>query len=244
MQRFLLSLFLALLCSHLLLAQTDKTELPAVKLLFFKNIFDSLQLYIQNGTAIITNDECRLPEHKLITVFQPYGRFPMQALELKGPQKTEYIEMYAIIDLANDFSHKQDYKNSAIWMQKALDIAIKNHFEYDELHNWRVSLNNIFFHEGDYVRAMRISTDGLTKAEKIKDFERMAHYNNVLGFIMMKQQHFELSNKYFSAHLRLAKQMENKGEEAKALLNLADLSLSEKKMQQATTFINEALHIY
>lgn len=244
MKHFLLYLFLLFSGYHYSLAQPVKLQVPESKILFFKNIIDSLSQFIQTGKAIITNSECLLPKHKLISVFQPYGRFPVQALKINGTKREKYIEMYAIIDVANDFSHKQDYRNFVLWMQTALDIAVKNRFEYEELHNWRVSLNNLFFHEGDYLNAMKISTDGLAKAEEIKDLERMAHYNNVLGYIMMKQENFELANKYFSTHLQLAKQIKNKEEEAKGLLNLADLSLSEKKIQEAINFINDALHIY
>src|SRR5688572_3378222 len=237
MKLLLLSLFLAFSGCSLTLAQSDKIQLPESKIFFFKNIIDSLSYFIQSGNAVITNSECLLPEHKLITVWKPYSRFPITALKIKGTLRDEYIEMYAISDMAN--SH-----NSVLYLEEALEIAIKYNFEYEELHNWRARLNNIFFHEGDYVKAMGISTDGLAKAEKLKDLERMEHINNVLGYIMMRQGNFELARGYFSTHLHLTRQIKNKEEEAKALLNLADLSLSEKKGQQAIPFINEALHIY
>ncbi len=242
--KYFVFLFLAFYFFSPALAQADNNNLLEGKKLFFKNIIDSLPAFLQSGKAVLTNSECLLSEHKLISVFHPYGRFPQEALKIAGLRKNEYAEMYAVLDIGHIFYDKQDYKNAALWMQKALGLATRNNFQYDELHACRVSLNNIFFHEGDYVRAMSISTDGLTKAEKINDVERMAHYNNVLGYIMMKQENFELANNYFSTHLKLSKQIKNKEEEAKALLNLADLSLSEKKMDEAIPFIKDALHIY
>jgi tetratricopeptide (TPR) repeat protein len=128
---------------------------------------------------------------------------------------------------------------------KALDISLINGFYFDELHGNREGLNNVLFHLGDYSEAMKISTEGLIKAEKINDRNRMMHYNNVLGYIMMKQKNFELSEKYYSTELRLARQLKNKMEEAKALLNLADLYIAQKKeLSRAISLIQNAQDIY
>ncbi|HLF46882.1 MAG TPA: sensor histidine kinase [Chitinophagaceae bacterium] len=94
---------------------------------------------------------------------------------------------------------------------------------------------------------MKISSDGLARAEKINDLFYVAHYNNVLGYIMMKLRNFDKSRIYFLAYLKLTqqvKELKDKVLEAHALLNLADLSIAETKFTEAIPFINNALNIY
>ena len=108
-----------------------------------------------------------------------------------------------------------------------------------------MALNNVLFHLGDYSEAMKTSTEGLIKAEKLNDRKMMIHYNNVLGYIMMRQRNFDLSEKYYSTELQLSRQINSIAEEAKALINLADLYITAKKqLPKARIFINNALDIY
>jgi len=84
----------------------------------------------------------------------------------------------------------------------------------------------------------------LRKAEDNNDREWMAHFNNVLGYIMMKLKNFTQARNYFLTYLQLTQQIKNKQLEAHALLNLADLSIAEAKFPDAVPFINNALRIY
>ncbi|MGH2552735.1 MAG: tetratricopeptide repeat-containing sensor histidine kinase, partial [Chitinophagaceae bacterium] len=104
--------------------------------------------------------------------------------------------------------------------------------------------NNIFFMTGDYESATKISTEGLAKAEKINDRERMAHFNNVLGCIMIKLKNYGIAEKYFSEELKLGRQTGNKKTEAHAFMNLADHAILVNKNDEAIGYINKALPIY
>jgi len=246
MKKLLFFLFLVLYKPYHSPAQTDSLQPPEDKIIYLTKLLDSLPYFIQTGQASLPAEPgCDLPGHD--SYFIPHNAISIseQALKYTGKKRQAYIEMHACVDIAGEFYRKQDYVQTKKWYLKALDISLKNGFDFDELHGNRDGLNNVLFHLGDYAEAMKISTEGLIKAEKINDWNRMAHYNNVLGYIMMKQKNFELSEKYYSTELYLTRELNNKVEEAKALINLADLYITQKKgLSKAITFINDALDIY
>jgi hypothetical protein len=45
----------------------------------------------------------------------------------------------------------------------------------------------------------------------INDRDRMMHYNNVLGYIMMKQKNFSSAERYYLNEFNLAKQIGDPG---------------------------------
>ena len=61
------------------------------------------------------------------------------------------------------------------------------------------------FLQGDYVAALQISADGLRKAEGFKDYNRIAHFNNVIGFMNTWNKKFEEAARYYSAELATGK---------------------------------------
>jgi len=126
----------------------------------------------------------------------------------------------------------------------ALDMVVANHFESDELHFIRPGLNNFYFLFGDYAGAMKISTDGLTKAERLGDKNRVAHFSNVIGYIHMKQKNFAESEKYFSAYLHITKEIKDSLLEAHALYNLADLSLGRFRYDSAIQYLTQSIRMY
>ncbi len=245
MKLFLSLFFLVLSNCHYLLAQTDSLQPPEKDIISISKLIDSLPYFIQTGKATL-KPSCALPDHDGYLI-GPNGTisFSKHVLRLLGSKKQDYILMYACVRTAQEFMSKHDYVNAKKWSLKALDISLKNGFEYEELHHHRIFINNICFHTGDYEGAMNISTTGLANAERINDTDMMIHYNNVLGYIMMKQKNFELSEKYYSKELDLARQINNFVEEAKALLNLADLYITKQSdLPKAISFIHKALDNY
>jgi two-component system, NarL family, sensor kinase len=245
-------LFLVLFKPHISLAQADSLLPPESTVIYITKLLDSLPFFLQTGKAYLgEKPECTFPEHIDYLIVHRQFNFSKRALELSGSRKQAYIQMYACNLVANEFERKRDYINSKKWGLKVLDIADKNNFDFEELHHCRIGLNNICFFTGDYEGAMNISSEGLTKAEKINDRERMAHFNNVLGYIMMKLKNFDQSKNYFSTYLQLAQQLKGKLHELKdklyeahAWLNLADLSVAEAKFPDAIPLIKNALNIY
>jgi signal transduction histidine kinase len=246
MKRLIQFLFLVLIKPHYSLAQTDSLQPPEDKIIYLTKLLDSLPYFIQTGQAHLSaKPDCDLPGHNSYSIPHDAEGISEQALNYTGKKRQAYIEMHACVDIGGEFYRKQDYTQTKKWYLKALDISLKNGFYFDEIHSNREGLNNVLFHLGDYSEAMKNSTEGLIKAEKINDRDRMAHYNNVLGYIMMKQKNFELSEKYYSTELHLARQLKNKMEEAKALLNLTDLYITQKKeLTRAISLIQNAQDIY
>ena len=246
MKKYTLYLFLTLCKPNYSPAQTDSLLPPEKDVIYLTKLLDSLPYFIQTGQASLSaKPGCDLPGHNSYFIPRNVVSISEEALKYTGKKRQAYIDMHVCSDVASEFYHKQDYAQTKKWILKALEISLKNGFYFDELHCNREFLNNVLFHLGDYSEAMKISTEGLIKAEKINDRNSMMHYNSVLGYVMMKQNNFQLSEKYYSTELYLTRELHNKIEEAKALINLADLYISQKKgLSKAITFINDALVIY
>ena len=238
-------LFLILLCYCHSPGQTDSLEPSQRELALITRTLDSLPYFIQTGlTTLPKNPVCKIPEHT--NYFIPHNQysFSQNALQLKGVKKQKYILLIGYRERLTKFYNNKDYENSKKCLMKALEIETRYDFLSEELHGTRMGLNNIFFLTGDFSSAMKISTEGLIKAERIHDYERMAHYNNVLGCVMLKLKNFENAGKYFSEELRLGKQIGSQITEVHAYMNLADLAIAENKNKNAISNINNALLIY
>jgi signal transduction histidine kinase len=207
---------------------------------------DSLQKKIKNAKedTFLVKKLCLLSDH--YCPFWPDSALApaRRAIQLAEKLKYPHSIMMGLLSLANAFYLQRKFDSSTYYAQKGLDICMKNDLYYEEQHLFRYFMNNNFFFQGDYTGAMKISTDGLARAERIKDKKTMEHFSSVLGYIMMKLQNFELSRHYFSSELELAKEIKDKDREAHSLMNLADLSIAEKKLPEAIQFINDALNIY
>lgn len=244
MKLFLLLFFLVFSNCYHLLAQTDSLQPLQKHIIYISKLIDSLPYFIQNGKATL-KPSCALPDHDGYLI-APNGTifFSKQVLGLSESKKQDYILMYACNWIANALIEKQDYVNAKKWASKALDIADRDGFGYEELHLHRIMINNICFYTGDYEGAMNISTAGLAKAERINDVDMMIHYNNVLGYIMMQQKSFDASEKYYLTELDLAKRIADPWEEGHALENLSDLYIAENKLDKAISFIHRAMNVY
>lgn len=170
--------------------------------------------------------------------------YSKKALVLADEIKNPYFKALALRYLGNSFYNKNNYDSANVYWQRGLEISIAQNFYYEELTNFRVALNNNFFLRGNYAAAMKMSIDGLARAEMINDKERMAHFSNVLGYILMKLKNFDESEIYFQKYLNLCREIKNKISEGNALLNLADLSIAENKFNDASDFIKKALFIF
>jgi two-component system, NarL family, sensor kinase len=243
--RHIVILFLTLLCHcHASPQAADSLQPSQQKLILITRTLDSLPYFIQAGLTFLSIPECGVSDHG--NYFIPHNKFSFSknSLTLNGEKKQEYILLKGYQMQVAWFYEQKKYKNTRECLFRELDIEIRNGFINEELHSTRMGLNNIFFLTGDFSAAMKISTEGLIKAERIHDYERMAHYNNVLGCVMMKLKNFENAGKYFSEELRLGKLINSQNLMAHAYMNLADLSIAENKNKEAISNINNALSIY
>lgn len=205
---------------------------------------DSLPYFISSGQTTMNGGNCLLPEHRVYYLGRIGIGFSSYALHASGQGRMDYLQMYALAQIATGLYLQQDYQASTRCWQKALELAVENRFDVEELHNYRPALNNNCFLTGDYTGAMKISTEGLEKAEKIRDIERMAHFNNVIGYIHMKQGNFTESRQYYTRYLQQTREMRNGFLEAHALANLGDLATTENKYTDAIGFFRQSLNAY
>ena len=230
--------------SHFLLAQPTDIQILEKEITYIRNKIDSLPFFISSGLAKPYNNTCRLPDHKEYIFEKGKASFSKSALSLDIEKKEAYIRMYALAALAIISYNNKDYAKSTQYFQQALAIASDNGFTFEEVHNYRPSLNNNFFLAGDYTNAMKISSDGLTKSEKIKDTNRICHFSNVIGYIHMKQKNFIQAAQYFSLQLELSRAIKDTLAEAHALYNLADLAVAQKQYDKAIYFLQQSIDVY
>lgn len=241
--KYLLLLTAFVFFSFAAAAQTDGVTIPKEKFLFFKQRLDSMSAYLKKG-MVKKYPVCQIDAHSSYVIEKTAKTFSGAALNLPGTSRNGYINMYALSEMANDCYMGKKYDSASRYWGKALDTAIAYGFEAEELHNLRIALNHIFFLKGDYTRAMRISAEGLAKAEQLGDVNRMAHFNNVIGYIYMKLRDTTKAGFYFRNHLKNARSINDSIEVAHALYNLGDLAITEKKYDEAIDYFTLALDGY
>lgn len=224
-------------------AQTDGVKVSGEKFLFFKQALDSMPAWLKKG-MIKKYQVCRIDAHASYFLEKVNKTFSGTALNLPDKFRNSYINMYALSEMANDCYMEKKYDPASWYWGKALDTAIAYGFGAEELHNLRMALNNICFLKGDYTGAMRISTAGLARAEQLGDENRMAHFNNVIGYIYMKLRDTAKAGFYFRNHLKNARNINDSVEVAHALYNLGDLAITEKKYDEAIGYFTLALDSY
>ena len=86
---------------------------------------------------------------------------------------------------------------------------------------------------GDYPNAMETISREMITAEKNKDKKRIAHCNNILGYIYFKQEDFVTAVKYYSFYLDNAKELKDSTLLAHALGEVSDVYTQEKKYKES-----------
>jgi two-component system, NarL family, sensor kinase len=224
-------------------AQADEVTVSGEKFLFFKHNLDSLPVYLKKG-LVRKYQICRIETHATYFLKKPQRTFTGVALTVPDKFRNSYINMYAISEMAHGCYERKKYDSASWYWHHALDTALVCGFDAEELHNLRMALNNICFLKGDYTGAMRISTEGLAKAEQIGDVNRMAHFNNVIGYIYMKLRDTAKAGLYYNNHLKNAQRINDSFEVAHALYNLGDLAVTKRKYDEAIVCFTRALNGY
>lgn len=227
------------------MSQPENIHSPAwqEKTIFLNQKIDSLSFYIKKGQVEVYQ-QCQLKEHTKYSYKALTADFSERVFNLSGSLRKKYIEMYILNDFAMQFYGSKQYDSALLYSGRALALAVANHFDEAELHRLRPTLNNFYFLLGNYTLAMKVSTEGLAKSEQIGDKERMAHFNNVIGYIHMRLKNFVRASGYFSTYLQLARDIKDTVLEAHALYNLGDLAIAQKKYDTAIDFFNKSINGY
>lgn len=211
---------------------------------WFRRQIDSLPMLIREGRIRVYNTFCRVADHFDYKFTTSQWTLSAGALNLKNKDKNEFARMYALNYLAVINYNQQNYAASTRFWLEALAIAKDRNFGYEELDKYRRALNNNYFFEGDYNNAMKISTEGLARAEILKDTASVAHFENVIGFIHMKQKNFEQAERYYTTYLTHSRMMSDTTLEAHALFNLADLAIARQRYDSSILLLEQSMEVY
>jgi signal transduction histidine kinase len=138
---------------------------------------------------------------------------------------------------------KKDYFKAIDYYLEAIKIAETNR-SYRDIHAAYGCILNMYYYTGNYPSAMAIAQKGLGLAGEQHDREMLAHYNEQLGFIYLKQEQPLESIKYYRQYLNLAMQMNDQRVLAHAYTCMADACVLQKDCRSSLTYLFNALAIY
>jgi signal transduction histidine kinase len=138
---------------------------------------------------------------------------------------------------------KKDYYKAIDAYREAIKVAETNK-AYVDIHAAYGCILNMYYYTGDYPRAMGIAQKGLALAEQQHDREKLAHYDEQLGFIYLKQEQPLESITYYRQYLNLAMQMNNQMILAHAYTCMADVCVLQKDCPSSLAYLFSALAIY
>lgn len=130
--------------------------------------------------------------------------------------------------------------DSAIYYYKQ---AINEGERYKLADDFFPPLLNLYFYLGDYPNAMETISREMKIAEQSNDLVRIAHCNNILGYIYYKQENFSESEKYYKLYIQNAIELKDTLILAHALGEESDVLVDEKKYKQAIDTLTHVIRL-
>jgi two-component system, NarL family, sensor kinase len=137
----------------------------------------------------------------------------------------------------------RDYEKSLSYLTEASRIAEENRL-YELTHKTYSSVLNLYFYGGDFPSAMNLTTKGLALAERQSDVRKISGYNNLLGFIYLRQGQADLSKQYYQRYLNFSQSLNDSIAMADAHNCIAEASLLSRNLNEALRFHFIAWGIY
>jgi signal transduction histidine kinase len=168
--------------------------------------------------------------------------YALQALSL-----SEKLGFKMGIVLANNeagavYQVLQDYQTAIQYYKKAIDLSDANGYNLAST-NFYPALLNLYFYLGDYPNAMETISREMTTAEKTNDKRRIAHCENILGYIYFKQENFAASEIFYNRYINMARELNDSLMLAHAYGEIADVYTTEKKFQKAIDVLFQIIKI-
>lgn len=163
---------------------------------------------------------------------KPTISFALKALSLakKLHFSSGIASAYHLIGI--NYELRKDSKTAIKYYQQAIDFSETERYSANSAHYY-ASLLNLYFYLADYPHTMEIISREMRFAEKINDKRRIAHCNNILGWIYSKQENFKEAEKYYDLYINNAKELKDSVLLAHALGEVADVYIREKKITQS-----------
>lgn len=163
---------------------------------------------------------------------------------LSGKLHYTHGQVMAFLRLGGIFEEvKKDYVSAIEAYLEAIKIAETDKTGRDIDRAYGCVLN-MYYYTGDYPRAMAIAQKGLALAEQQNDREKLAHYDEQLGFIYLKQEKPQEAIKYYRQYLGLAMQMNRPVMLAHAYACMADVYVLQEDYPSSLHCLFGALAIY
>ncbi len=226
----LILFFLLLLQLLTVTAQNDKVNLFEIR---NQKAIDSL-LQVITGTPDDTVKVSRLiiisrlqydPENTL-------KDFALQALSIAEKLGYKKGILMATNEAGSVYQINKDYQTAIKFYKRAISLSETYGFNLPETDLYPALLN-LYFYLGDYPHAMETISREMLTAEKNKDKKRIAHCNNILGYIYFKQENFAAAEKYYDLYMNNAKELKDSAILAHALGEISDVFTQEKKYKES-----------
>ncbi len=140
------------------------------------------------------------------------------------------------------YESRKDSKTAIQYFQKAIDESETNGSHINSINFYNTLLNR-YFYLADYPHAMETISREMGQAERSNDKIRIAHCNNIFGYIYFKQESFEESEKYYGRYINNVKELNDSPLLVHALGELVDVYIAEKKYRQSINTLNTILRI-
>lgn len=140
-------------------------------------------------------------------------------------------------------TYEKDYKTALTYYSAALTEAKKKGL-YDATHELNTIVLNMYFYLGDFLQAMRVAAAGLLLAEKNHDARRVMGYQNITGFIHLRQNNSGEAAASYREFFKLATSLHDTASIADAYTCLAEVELLKNRPGTALQYSEQAMHIY
>lgn len=148
-----------------------------------------------------------------------------RALRMANDLNNNNLTGIALMNLSNVLVQQKNYDKAVEYLTQSLDYHRKDNNRKEEanvLHN----IGIIYLETGDYQKAREFFEQSLAIKEDLKtDPAGMIKIYNNLGLIAKEENNPALAESYYSATLRISRQVGDKAGEAVALNNLGSLKL-------------------
>lgn len=138
---------------------------------------------------------------------------------------------------------RKDYPEALQFDLEAIRFAESSHLWKDLFFFYERGLN-CYFYLGDFRSAMELASKALMLSEQLQDKRRTAHYDNVAGFIYLRQQNAPAAETYYRRYLQLAGELKDSSLIADAFNSVADARSQEGDYRGALAYYLRAQNIY
>ena len=172
---------------------------------------------------------------------KPITGFAIDALSIAEKLHFIYGIVWAYYSIGTIYEFRKNYTTAIKYYQQAIDRSEAEGYYSNA--DFYAPLLNLYFYFADYPHAMQAISREMTISENINAKRRVAHCNNILGYIYLKQENFKEAEKYYDLYINNAKALNDSILLTHALGELAELYISEKKYSQAINVLFTTVQI-